>query len=96
MESGVDVLLIKGFQMKKHLFWKLILNDSLSVLTMIWIAISWNTADDFSKLGSIVLMVYLVISSIDAHYSYYVRKDQVSDKVEVSDTRDDEIRYRAD
>lgn len=82
--------------MKNHLFWKLILNDSLSVLTMIWIFISWDSADDPSKLGSIVLMVYLVISSIDAHYSYYVRKDQVSDKVEVSDTRDDEIRYRAD
>jgi len=82
--------------MKKHLFWKLILNDSLSVLTIIWIAISWKTADDFSKLGSIVLMVYLLITSIDAHYSYYVRKDQIIDGAEVSDTRDDEIRYKAD
>ena len=81
--------------MKNHLFWKLILNDSLSVLTMVWIAISWNSADDFSKLGSIVLIVYLVIGSVDAHYSYFVRKDQVIDGVEVSDTRDDEIRYRA-
>ena len=82
--------------MKNHLFWKLILNDSLSVLTIIWIILSWNTADDPSKLGSIVLIVYLMIVSIDAHYSYFVRKDQVIDGVEVSDTRDDEIRYRAD
>lgn len=82
--------------MKNHLFWKLILNDSLSVLTIIWIALSWNTADDPSKLGSIVLMVYLLVTSIDAHYSYYVRKDQGSDGVEVSDTRNDEIRYKAD
>ena len=82
--------------MKNHLFWKLILNDSLSVLTLIWILISWNLAGDPSRLGSIVLMAYLVINSIDAHYSYCVRKDQAGDKVEVSDTRDDEIRYRAD
>lgn len=82
--------------MKKHLFWKLILNDSLSVLTMIWIAISWNTADDFSKLGSIVLMVYLVVVSIDAHYTYYTRKDEHIEKAEGSDTRNDEIGYKAD
>ena len=82
--------------MKKHLYWKLILNDSLSVLTIVWIAISWSSADDFSKLGSIVLMIYLFILSIDAHYSYYKRKGDLIDKAEVSDTRDDEKRYKAD
>lgn len=60
--------------MKKKLNWRLVVNDLLSLLAVFWVVFRWETKDDFYKLGGIVLMIYVAVLSIEAHYNHYKKE----------------------